>query len=1268
MLSSWEYDAISVDYQPRQFEYSPHNEHEILFATIHGEVVLITNDKNRNVKCLGSNFGKDDKDAVLGISWFKKNPGKFVTGSSSGKLICGNKSLFDKVVGNCCIVEEFEPFEELTSVHINCLDEYLLTSGYSNDIRITDIATGKALVDYTDIHEGHINIARFSNLTPNLFATSSFDTTAKLWDMRMKSYQPIYTMTCKNGLVMLCFSPDDSFILTSGVDNEITQFFTLDGRPHLSFESQVTTLASNYTRSYYSSSGSLVFSGASESPIVSVFCACTGKLVTNSVMHPDRRDSSLYVQSLRGDPFHENCLSVLVNYKDMRHKCEIVQVSIFPISVDEGEGRTYNDTRLRSPLSPALALPSSRLTDDMLTLVRSGDGADVLLTVQSADAEAYTIPAHRFLLCARCPLFRTALENPSIQVNERGMSMIPMESLLQTASLPLLPCTAYLLLHYLYSGGLVVDEVRCSIAHFLTRKTLTCAPFDYTENDVDESVILDSCVEVAVLVELLVLALELHLPALAETVDFLLTQCLTPVTAGYILVRAKQLGRALLTDRSEQFLSVYREEVEACYGTSVPQDVLEAAKVRRKISVVSFEELQTTECGKSSTRPHIAHASISHTCSLVMGHVLVFLGGQGSPLINDPNCYWTFDTETCLWRSSPPPEHALTGPLGIAYHCTVTIPLANESLILLIGGKTISRGAISRSALRLLDCRDKAWSEPPVEGDQPPLGSLVYSTACAVFNEELCRAEPSDMRPFGSIPFDFFPDKVIQSPAAFVGCGKRLIGFIVIFGGLHVSNDPNSSLHILRCFLVARPESGLAMPSGRRGSALSFQWSGESTLPSASSPSPRSGHASALIRCGGVTDADLRMVMFGGLDQGRVLRNDLWLLSSISDSRGMYWQELTPQDRPTPVRRCYHTLTSITNDGCLDEPCRLLLLGGRTRSGNCDDLWCLELTFEHASPWTRGRVVTAQWTKLILPGSSMVSPCNRQNHTSYFLKGRLFVWGGLIEDAIVDLNPAVHRPHFKPDAMSVLICNGPRKDWRWLDIQNAVVSPEKEIVLRLPPGRELLVRDLLRLLRPNDPAAEPDFSFRLSSQDTGTVVRGHRAMLAARSDAMRALLTGAGRSMKEAAAGEMEVVTPDGVSAELCAASFQTAIVYMYSDYLVGDADTLLPVVALGDRYRMPRLVSLVEGILCRVVESNAEQLFGVAGPESDLLPGGLPALHSVAIGALLRAGKLCVSCIGSETPSFVLKDCSAPCVCQGTAFRHAYIANHPNSNKIYII
>jgi WD40 repeat protein len=101
---------------------------------------------------------------------------------------------------------------------------------------------------------------------------------------------------------MLTFSPDDSFLLLSAQDNEIQQILTATGKTHTSFSMKKTGLESNYTRSYYSSTGSLIFTGSCEQSTLSLLCAATGDVISNIDLYSGRKNNSLYIQTLRGNP------------------------------------------------------------------------------------------------------------------------------------------------------------------------------------------------------------------------------------------------------------------------------------------------------------------------------------------------------------------------------------------------------------------------------------------------------------------------------------------------------------------------------------------------------------------------------------------------------------------------------------------------------------------------------------------------------------------------------------------------------------------------------------------------------------------------------------------------------------------------------------------------------------------------------------------------------------------------------------------------------
>lgn len=124
--------------------------------------------------------------------------------------------------GRSPTIYTYDDFEQLTSVHINSTDDYFVASGYSNHVGLYDLRTGTQLQIFRDLHKEHINVVKFANHSPQIFATSSFDKEIKMWDLRQKVTQPLYTVKSNRGNVMVCFSRDDHYLLSSAVDNEVS--------------------------------------------------------------------------------------------------------------------------------------------------------------------------------------------------------------------------------------------------------------------------------------------------------------------------------------------------------------------------------------------------------------------------------------------------------------------------------------------------------------------------------------------------------------------------------------------------------------------------------------------------------------------------------------------------------------------------------------------------------------------------------------------------------------------------------------------------------------------------------------------------------------------------------------------------------------------------------------------------------------------------------------------------------------------------------------
>ncbi|CAB1107021.1 unnamed protein product [Ectocarpus sp. CCAP 1310/34] len=443
-MQPWKTKVVCAGrYRPRQFEYHPLQENVVVFGTLRGEAIVADVASNTVCSSISSGLSKDKHDSILGLCWMKRSPSRFIVGSSYGYLrLCdagampsvgtrnaseaaeraeellqdhhgdltsrsnavqeampfggmggaengpgnGPIGLDHRFSEDGRIVTEFAQFEKLTSVHINSTDDQMLASGYTYGVKLFDLGTGQVVRDFEDVHEDHINISRFANHSPFVFATSSFDKTVKAWDSRVRADNaPIYTCHSEMGHVMLSFSPDDVFLLTSAVDNEVKQYLALDGRLHMDLDVPKTGLDENFTRSYYTSSGRLILSGSSEEQTVRLYCAQTGRLIHSAEMYPGRKHGSLYVQSLRGDPHHDFQFSVLVNYRDTAYPLEIVNVDML-----QGTGG--------EDLSSLMAYASSsRLSADLRRACVDKQGADLFLVARDRSR----FPAHKAVVACR---------------------------------------------------------------------------------------------------------------------------------------------------------------------------------------------------------------------------------------------------------------------------------------------------------------------------------------------------------------------------------------------------------------------------------------------------------------------------------------------------------------------------------------------------------------------------------------------------------------------------------------------------------------------------------------------------------------------------------------------------------------------------------------------------------------------------------------------------------------------------------------------------
>ncbi|GMY38623.1 protein DWD HYPERSENSITIVE TO UV-B 1 isoform X1 [Fagus crenata] len=320
-----------MGFRPRQFEYHPSDSSLMVFGTLDGEVVVVNHEKEQIVSYIPS-LGA--MNSVLGLCWLKNHPSKLIAGSDNGSLkLYDIQKMPPTTMGiyNSPGFVTFDDFDQLTSVHVNSTDELFLASGYSRNVALYDISSGRRLQVFTDMHREHINVVKFANYSSSVFATSSFDQDVKLWDLRQKPIRPCYTASSSKGNVMVCFSPDDHYLLVSAVDNEVRQLLAVDGRLHLNFEIASTGSSQNYTRSYYMNGRDYIISGSCDEHVVRICCAQTGRRLRDISLEGSG-SGSMFVQSLRGDPFRDFNMSILAAYLRPGSKSEIVKVNLLTSS------------------------------------------------------------------------------------------------------------------------------------------------------------------------------------------------------------------------------------------------------------------------------------------------------------------------------------------------------------------------------------------------------------------------------------------------------------------------------------------------------------------------------------------------------------------------------------------------------------------------------------------------------------------------------------------------------------------------------------------------------------------------------------------------------------------------------------------------------------------------------------------------------------------------------------------------------------------------
>ena len=125
-----------------------------------------------------------------------------------------------------------------------------------------------------------------------------------MWDLRDMS-TPVFARKSNQGNVMVCFSPDDRYILSSAVDNEVRQYTTDGGRLHLNLDIKKSYSKNNFTRSYYMNDGDYIIVGSCQESLIRIYNSSTGKFLRDVLLSYERSEELCTFSSIRSFPTHK---------------------------------------------------------------------------------------------------------------------------------------------------------------------------------------------------------------------------------------------------------------------------------------------------------------------------------------------------------------------------------------------------------------------------------------------------------------------------------------------------------------------------------------------------------------------------------------------------------------------------------------------------------------------------------------------------------------------------------------------------------------------------------------------------------------------------------------------------------------------------------------------------------------------------------------------------------------------------------------------------
>ena len=231
---------------------------------------------------------KIDQTPILALSWFRSHPQMAVGGAiHTGNLFFMRYEDGDHQSERSLKQIQLQPFgfwmggAELSSLSVNCTDDYVAVSGFSKDIALYDVYTGSCVNVVRNVHSDWVNIVRFANQSPHILASASFDQSLKLYDLRcgLDGDRPIRSYQNSSMNVMCNFAPDDRHILLSGVDANVTRLTVPDFQACETIDIPAAGSRTNYRRSVFLSKDMFVTAATDESFARVITCFSVNKIL-----------------------------------------------------------------------------------------------------------------------------------------------------------------------------------------------------------------------------------------------------------------------------------------------------------------------------------------------------------------------------------------------------------------------------------------------------------------------------------------------------------------------------------------------------------------------------------------------------------------------------------------------------------------------------------------------------------------------------------------------------------------------------------------------------------------------------------------------------------------------------------------------------------------------------------------------------------------------------------------------------------------------------